>query len=263
MSVWFFRFVQSYFFWQHPGFYALKLNYCTFASNRNFMKRILVAAIIVLLCLEGFSQEVNESTRKKFSTVFDVYTDIWMNVPDSIDNRLINQGINFAGLYDYRIGKSNFSFAFGAGVSCQNFYSDGMVEVDSLGVTQLRPFSSLYPDESYKRTKITATYLDIPLEFRLRTKKEIRASLGFKFGFLLESHTKFKGDDILDTGYSDQVIYKVKDVANIENFRYGVTARFGWKFINLTGFYSLTNLFEKDKGPEMYPISIGISLMPF
>jgi hypothetical protein len=56
---------------------------------------------------------------------------------------------------------------------------------------------------------------------------------------------------------------KFKDVPNIEKLRYGVTARVGWKFINLMGFYSLTDLFTKDKGPEIYPISIGISLMPF
>ena len=227
------------------------------------MKKVVLAAIAVLFTIQGFSQYINESTRKKFSTVFDVYTDIWMDVPDQIDPRTINQGVNFLGLYDYRFGKSNFSFAFGAGIGSHNFYSNGMVVEDTAGNSQLLPFGDLYPGKSYKRNKISFTYVDIPLEFRLRTKKEIRAALGFKLGFLIDSHTKYKGDDFLDTENPGELFIKMKDVPNIENFRYGVTARFGWKFINLTGFYSLTGLFKKDQGPELYPISVGISLMPF
>jgi hypothetical protein len=81
-------------------------------------------------------------------------------------------------------------------------------------------------------------------------------------GFLIDSHTKYIGDDYIFDG-TDRIHVKFKDVRNIEKFRYGVTARFGWKFINLTGFYSLTGLFKKGKGPDLYPISVGISFMPF
>ncbi len=232
-------------------------------ANRNIMKKVLLVAIAVFFTLQGFSQYINESTRKKFSTVFDIYTDIWMDVPDSIDTRTINQGINFLGLYDYRFGKSNFSFAFGAGIGSHNFYSNGVVVEDTSGNSQLHPFKSLYPNKNYDRNKISYTYVDIPIEFRLRTKKDIRAALGFKFGFLIDSHTKYKGDDYLNPESNDYLFVKFKDVPNIETFRYGISARFGWKFINLTGFYSLTGLFKKDQGPELYPISVGISLMPF
>ncbi len=232
-------------------------------ANKNIMKKVLLLAITVFFSVQMFSQTINESTRKKFSTVFDLYTDIWMNVPDSIDVRTINQGVNFLGLYDYRFGKSNFSIAFGAGFGSHNFYSNGFVVKDSTGDSQLRPMSSLYPGKSYDRNKISYTYLDIPIEFRLRTKKDIRAALGFKFGFLIDSHTKYKGDNYLDPQSTDYLFVKFKDVPNIEKFRYGITARLGWKFINLTGFYSLTGMFKKDQGPDMYPVSIGISLMPF
>jgi len=81
-------------------------------------------------------------------------------------------------------------------------------------------------------------------------------------GWLIDSHTKYKGDDyIFET--TDELGVKFRDVKNIETFRYGVTARAGWKFINVMGFFSLTDIFKKDKGPDVYPISVGISLMPF
>ena len=226
------------------------------------MKKIIFLFAVVLFSTQGFSQDIDESTRKKFSIVLDLFTDIWVDVPSNVDVRIINQGVNVSGLYDYRIGMSDYSFAFGIGLGSHNFYSDAFATVDSIGDSHLIKISTLYPGTSYKRNKISFSYFDIPIEFRLRTKSEFRASLGFKMGFLIDSHTKYIGDDYIFDG-TDRIHVKFKDVRNIEKFRYGVTARFGWKFINLTGFYSLTGLFKKGKGPDLYPISVGISFMPF
>ncbi len=226
------------------------------------MKRILLVLIILILGYQGFSQHVDESTRRKASAIFTVINDFYVNMPDSVDANFFNLGVNFSGLYDYRFGKSNFSFAFGIGVGSHNLKSDALVVEDTNNFSNFHPISSQYPGTNYKKNKISYTYFDIPVEFRLRTKSDVRASLGFKLGFLIDSHTKYRGDDYL-FGSGNQLHFKVKDVPNIEKFRYGITGRFGWKFINLTGFYSLTNLFTKDKGPETYPISVGISLMPF
>ena len=226
------------------------------------MKKFFLLFFVLLIGYQGFSQRVDESTRRKASAIFTVINDFYVDMPDSVDANFLNLGVNFSGLYDYRIGKSNFSFAFGIGIGSHNLKSDALVVEDTNNVSHFRPINSLYPGTNYKRNKISYTYFDVPLEFRLRTKKDLRASLGFKFGFLIDSHTKYRGDDYLFNS-GDNLHFKVKDVPNIEKFRYGVTARFGWKFINLTGFYSLTNLFTKNKGPETYPISVGISLMPF
>jgi len=231
------------------------------------MKKFTIIFIFSLIAANSFSQSISESTRKKFSTVLDVFTDVYINVPAGIQTRTINQGMNFSGLYDYRFGKSNYSFAFGVGIGAHNFFSNAFPVIDSLGNSQLTRIKTLYPGTNYKKSKISYTYFDIPLEFRLRTKDEFRAALGLKFGFLIDSHLKYKGDNFLaetnDNLGADFQSLKFRDVRNIEKLRYGVTARVGWKFINLTGFYSLTGLFKKDKGPDLYPVSIGISLMPF
>lgn len=226
------------------------------------MRRILIVFFVLIFGYQGFSQQVDESTRRKASAIFTVINDFYVNMPDSVDDKFFNLGINFSGLYDYRFGKSNFSFAFGIGIGSHNLKTDALVVEDTTNVSNFYPINSLYPGTSYKKNKISYTYFDIPVEFRMRTKSDIRASLGFKIGFLIDSHTKYRGDDYLFNS-GDQLHFKVKDVPNIESFRYGITGRFGWKFINLTGFYSLTNLFTKNKGPDTYPISVGISLMPF
>ncbi|MCK9271006.1 MAG: porin family protein [Bacteroidales bacterium] len=226
------------------------------------MKRVLIIVLIVCAGFQSFGQPVSESTRKKVSAVFDVFNDFYLDVPDSIDNKFFNLGVNFDMLYDFQIAESNFSFAIGAGIGSHNFYSNAFVVEDSLNVSALYPIKSLHPGTSYKKNKISYTYFDVPLEFRLRTKKNFRAAVGFKVGFLIDNHSKYRGDDYI-FGTTDKIHVKFKDVPNIEKLRYGVTARVGWKFINLMGFYSLTDLFTKDKGSETYPISIGISLMPF
>ncbi|MBE0639843.1 MAG: PorT family protein [Bacteroidales bacterium] len=226
------------------------------------MKKAILIIAILITGIEGFSQSPTTSTRKKFSTIIDVFTDINVNIPDSVDTRFFNLGANFSGLYDYRFGESDYSFAFGIGIGSHNFYNNCFVVVDTLGVSEFQRIKTLYPGTNYDKNKISYTYFDIPLEFRLRTKKEIRAALGFKFGFLIDTHSKYKGDDYLYET-NDQLLVKFKDVDNIQDLRYGITARVGWKFINLTGFYSLSKVFENQKGPDMYPISVGISLMPF
>jgi len=226
------------------------------------MKKITIIFILTISMLSSYSQEITESTRKNFSTVIDVFTDIYSNEPKGIETRTINQGMNFSGLYDYRFGKSNISAAIGIGLGAHNFYSNALPVVDSNGNTQLVRIKTLYPGTEYKKNKISYTYFDVPIELRLRTKDEFRAAIGFKLGWLIDSHTKYKGDDyIFET--TDELGVKFRDVKNIETFRYGVTARAGWKFINVMGFFSLTDIFKKDKGPDVYPISVGISLMPF
>lgn len=74
--------------------------------------------------------------------------------------------------------------------------------------------------------------------------------------------SKYKGDDYLSAN-NDLVIYKKKKINYLEKNRYGFTGRIGYKWLNLWGYYQLSTLFQKTKGPEMYPISIGITIIPF
>ncbi len=225
------------------------------------MKKIFVLLLITPWFLNGFAQKADEKVFKKVSMVFDINNDFWAKVPDSINSRFFNQGVGATVYYNTPIPKSNFSFSMGAGFTTHNFHSNGVFDTIT-GNNALRPFRSLYPGKSYEKNKISVTYFDIPLELRYRAKNQIRASIGFKFGFLLDSHTKYRGYDYLYET-SEELKVKHHEVRFIEKVRYGFTARFGWKFINLTTFYSLTGLFKDGHGDEMYPISVGISLMPF
>jgi hypothetical protein len=119
------------------------------------------------------------------------------------------------------------------------------------------------PDSiDYKKTKLVVSYLDIPLEIRYKSKSDFRLAVGFKFGFLLRAHTKFKGNDYINDN-SGVVVYKLSKLSFLEKNRYGFTARIGYKWLNLWGYYQLSTLFQKEYGPEMFPISVGLTIIPF
>ncbi|MCK5337688.1 MAG: hypothetical protein KAJ50_02710, partial [Bacteroidales bacterium] len=67
------------------------------------------------------------------------------------------------------------------------------------------------------------------------------------------------------TTETDRVNVKVKskDVKQVETWRYGPTFRIGYKWFNLTVYYQLSKVFKVDKGPQLYPISIGLAVIPF
>ena len=49
----------------------------------------------------------------------------------------------------------------------------------------------------------------------------------------------------------------------INALRYGFTARVGFKYLKLFANYDAVPLFQKDRGPEIYPVSVGITLLSF
>jgi hypothetical protein len=221
------------------------------------MKKILLF-IILLIAAQSFAQIITEETKRKFTIGCDVFTDLWQDTPKNLDPRTLNQGVNIFGSYNYIFGESNFSFSPGVGIGVHNLYSDSRVRTidDST-------FFELIPDSiSFKKSKLTISYLDIPIELRFKSKSEFRFAVGFKFGFLIKSQSKYKGDDYLEDN-TDRVIYKKGKIQNIEKNRYGFTARIGYKWLNLWGYYQLSTLFTDGEGTSMYPISIGITIIPF
>ena len=231
------------------------------------MKRIIVLAILIALCLftiQGHSQVVNESTKKRISIGFGIFNDIMMKMPSGVKARIVNQGVNIFGTYNVPFGKSNFSFAIGLGLSAHNIYGNFFVSSTSDSTALIR-----IPDSvKYKRSKINLVYLEIPLEFRFKSNTKVNVGLGFKGGFLIGSSSKYVGNgEITTTNYtlhsSDKTRVKFWGIKNLEQFTYGPTLRIGYKWFNLNGYYMLSSLFTKNRGPEMYPISVGFVLMPF
>lgn len=227
------------------------------------MKKAIIFSLLIFMGLGAYAQPASESTLKKISVGYDLYTSIYLDMPTGIDTRIINQGANVFLMYNHITSDNGFSFAGGVGLTSENLYlKDAFVpnvKADSIS------FVNTPLGVNVTRSKLNVTYIDLPLEVRYVTDKKMRFTLGMKFGFLIDSKTMYKGDGIdaegIKTGFGTHVKYKT--VNQLESVRYGVQARVGWKWVHLYGYYSLNRLFKADKGPQMYPISVGVTFMPF
>ncbi|MCX7696247.1 MAG: PorT family protein [Bacteroidales bacterium] len=221
-------------------------------------KLFLILSLFSLALFSQISEDEKEEMERKFGGFgkadrlhIQFFNDIWMKLPDSGDYKTYNPGFNTYILLEKKFGSSPFSVAGGLGVSAHNFNFQAEMRKDSNDVVEFHPFA-----EKKDKYKLVLSYVDIPVEFRYRSKGKnvFRFYIGGKFGLMVGNHTK-----MIDEGLK----IKSYNISNLLPFRYGLTMTVGYKLFNVFAFYSLSPLFEKNKGPQMYPISIGISIIPF
>jgi hypothetical protein len=191
--------------------------------------------------------------QKEDRMVLNFTWDNWVNASSGIEVKdFRSRGFSFLLMNEKIFGKGNVAIGFGLGFSSQNVHSNVSPTYSPDGShTYLSPLIA-----GYDLNKLSCNFVDAALELRLRTnlnekEKRFKVSLGMKAGYLVQSHTKF------EDGNGKIKTYSIK---NLNKFQFGPTARIAYGNWGLNGYYSLVNLFEDGKGPEMVPVSMGISL---
>lgn len=228
------------------------------------MKKLLLSVICAMvLPLTILAQDGPAALFKdKIATGIDIFNDLVMDAPEGIEFRGFNPGVNVYAMYTFPINESNFAFAAGIGLGMHNLYSNSVLK-DTSGVSFLSKIPGKTTggeDLDYKKSKISLTYVDIPAELRYKTESGFRIALGFKVGYLINSHTKYKGDDFED---GSKTKIKISQLPNFQAWRFGPDFQVGYKWVTLSGFYSVSKIFEDNFGPGIYPISLGLTLRPF
>ncbi|HOP03239.1 MAG TPA: outer membrane beta-barrel protein [Tenuifilaceae bacterium] len=187
-----------------------------------------------------------------------------INMKDDLKYLELRQGrswnINLNILqYSLGFGTDKVGLVTGLGFEFNDYHfrNNTNIKVEN-GVTMV---DSSYFDQSVTKSKLSTSHLTIPLllEFQIPTyhdKHRIFISTGVIGGVRLGTHTKVVYDDGDEKN-------KVKGDFNLAAFRYGLTARIGYRGLKLFANYYPTALFEKDKGPEVYPFSVGLILISF
>lgn len=242
------------------------------------MKRNLPLIIIFLaLVASSYAQKPSvESIRKRLSLGFGVYNDFWQKTPDSINPRAINQGVDVFVNYSFPMDKKgHVEFFIGGGIGAHNYYNQALLGTGKFNIYEKLP-AGVTANESYfynvpssfngkdisvKKSKLAITYFDIPFGFKYKTTGKAHFTLGFKVGWKIDAHTKYKGSDLSGSGF--QTIEKTYKLRNIDNFHYGPYAVIGYKWIGVSAFYQLSSVFEKDLGPQISPISVGLVFKPY
>ena len=152
--------------------------------------------------------------------------------------------------------KRHFGLVTGIGLNFNKYRFDGNNSIvkDENGV--IGP-SYPDPDISYTRSKLSTTYAILPVLLEIQIPVSHGNTINIGAGVIgavkLGSHTKV----VYYTGGKQKE--KSRDDFSLNVLRYGTTVRLGYDFVQLYGTCYLSPLFEKGKGPELYPFEIGIA----
>jgi hypothetical protein len=174
-------------------------------------------------------------------------------------NKSININLNMFQQSFRLIGRS-VGIVSGVGLEFTNYVFDGNNTINKGENGVIVP---VYPPFDLTKSKLTTTYLTVPLllEFQFPGQKRsnrLYINGGVLGGVKLGSHTKFKYKE-----NGDKQDEKNKNDFNLNSLRYGLTGKIGIKHLSIYGIYYPVTLFEKNKGPELYPFMVGFSFDGF
>ncbi len=117
-----------------------------------------------------------------------------------------------------------------------------------------------FPD-GFRRNRLSLIHFNVPLMLeyqtaRTRTIEQFHLSAGVIGSAKLRSYTK----QVYDFDGERQRDKRIKSY-HTRPFNLDATVRIGWGRVNLFATYSLFPLFRSDKGPELHPFNVGISLV--
>lgn len=173
------------------------------------------------------------------------------------EEKSISIGLNLLQK-DVQLGKSNFWFLTGLGLNWNNYRFANNVSLSNKDGRVTASFDTT-SEIRYQKSKLTMSYLSVPLLFEYFTSKDKKKAFHFMAGALLGlrigSHTKQKYE--LEGGTEKPKTY---DNFYLNPFRYGARFAMGYGNFNLFADYYLSPLFKDNKGPELYPVNVGITL---
>jgi len=119
-------------------------------------------------------------------------------------------------------------------------------------------------DLRYSKNKLRTTHLRVPVLLEFNTSenedRNFHIAAGVQGGWRIGAINKVKYESN-DSG--DEVKVRRKNNFNTNDFSLDATARVGYRDWTFFATYGLTSLFEEGKGPEVYPVSFGLSVIPW
>ena len=222
----------------------------------------------------GFNGYVNPDFNMNFPREYE-YMDLQMEKSIAVNINFLEQNIPFTK-------NQKFGMVTGLGLSFNDYRFLHPTRLSMDG-----PVLEGYRDEgiSIRKSKLSVMYLTLPVLFEFQTapiyhKKGFHINTGIVIGARLSSHTKKyynelnKEFDVTQYNHGQyDVVYTAISPESpkahvygdwfLQPFKFDASVRIGWNFFNLWANYSLNTMFRKDKGPELYPWSAGITLVCF
>jgi hypothetical protein len=166
--------------------------------------------------------------------------------------RSIQFGLNLVEK-DFHIYKNYVNIVTGFGFNFNHYAFQNNVTLNGDST-----YLSAWTDSiDYKKNKLNVAYIKVPLMLEFNTSKNpnknFHIGIGGQFAYRINAVQK-------QIYYINNDRHKIKhhDDYNLEPFQYSAMARIGYKDVTVYAEYGLSRMFKKDKGPQVYPFTLGV-----
>lgn len=158
--------------------------------------------------------------------------------------------------------RNTLGLVTGLGLQFQSYRLDKntTIQVDVAGKVLRKPLDNF---DDNQKSKLSIVYITLPLlaEIQIPVKNyenRFYFSAGIYTGLRVNSHTKIK---YREEGKKQKL--KTPGDYSLNKFKYGIMVRTGYRWVNFFATYDLIPLFKKEKGPELTPVTVGLTLISF
>ncbi|VAW19823.1 hypothetical protein MNBD_BACTEROID01-1166 [hydrothermal vent metagenome] len=174
---------------------------------------------------------------------------------NSLFINIIQQSINL------QHNRNTLGLVTGAGLQMQSYRLNQNITIEERLSGKIVPAQLSYKDN--QKSKLYMAYLIIPFlaEIQIPVKhyaNRLYFSGGFYAGIRISSHTKIKYRRM-----SQKEKLKTPGDFSLHKIKSGLMFRTGYRWVNIFATYDLTPLFKNSLGPELTPVTVGVTLMKF
>lgn len=179
-------------------------------------------------------------------------------------NDILRSNSFYLNLIQQSIGlqrnRNNFGLVTGLGVQLQDYRLDDNTTIDKTADEVIVPKEFNYSENQKSKLYVYSVTLPVLAEIQIPVnnyRNRLYFSSGMYISYRVGSYTTIK------YRAEEKQKLKVTDNYSLNDFKYGIMARTGYRWINLFATWELTPFFEEDKGPVLTPFTFGITLLGF
>ena len=156
--------------------------------------------------------------------------------------------------------RNNLGLVTGVGMQFQYYRLDDNTTIEKTADDVIVPKEFYYSENQKSRLFLYSITLPVLAEIQIpinNYRNRLYFSSGMYLSYRIGSYTTIK------YRAEQKQKLKVTDDYSLQNFKYGIMARTGYRWINFFAMYELTPFFKEDKGPVLTPFTFGVTLLGF